>query len=152
MKKGMIICMGVIFTGSLGAFAQNPVHWSYQARAIGGQKFEVRLTATIEEGWHIYAQKQPGDAIAAPTVIRFLDNPLLQLEGGVKEVGNLEAHMDKSLGIGANQYERKVDFVQIIKVKGKLQTDIQGTIQFQVCTDHECLPPTVTHFDIPLKG
>lgn len=151
MKKVWIICIGLM-AGGFSGWAQNPVRWTFSEKSIGRNAYEVRLTATIEQGWHIYAQVQPEDAIAVPTSIHFQENPLVQLEGKVIEEGNLEYHNDPSLGIGQNEYLGKVEFVQIIKVKGNIKTDIQGTIQFQVCTEHECLPPAVTHFDIPLKG
>lgn len=134
------------------AQAQEPVQWNYTAKALTNDTYEIKLAATIQDGWHMYSQKQPDDAIALPTTITFIKSPLLELEGAVKEVGALDLHVDPSLGTTSNQYVHKVDFVQVVKVKVKAQTNITGTIRFQVCTDQECLPPATTHFAIPLKG
>lgn len=148
------VILGGMFMLAAGikTHAQEPVQWSYSAKALANGTYEIKLAATIQNGWHMYSQKQPDDAIALPTTIIFTKSPLLELEGGTKEEGALDAHVDPALGTTSNQYVHKVDFVQVIKLKAKAQTNITGTIQFQVCTDKECLPPATTHFAIPLKG
>jgi protein-L-isoaspartate O-methyltransferase len=152
MKKASVLCMAMILGGVLACQAQSPVQWSYKTKVVGTDTYEVRIIATIQDGWHLYAGKQPEDAIAVPTSVAFIDSPMFELQGGVKEQGTLEMTVDPNIGIAANQYEHKVDFVQIVKLKERMQTSIKGTIKFQVCTEHECLPPSDTHFDIPLKG
>jgi thiol:disulfide interchange protein DsbD len=107
--------------------------------------------AKIDVGWHIYSQTQPKDAIAVPTSIKFTKNPLMSLNGKLKEVGNLERHTEKTLGITQNQFSDTVDFVQVIKMNRKAKTNASGTIEFQVCTDEKCLPPKTIHFSIPIQ-
>ena len=68
--------------------AQSPVTWRYSATKTGPGQFDVPLKAIIQEGWHVYAQEQPDDAIAVPTAIRFTGNPVLTLTGKPKEQGN----------------------------------------------------------------
>ena len=151
MKIGIVLLIGFIL-GGLKVCAQEPVQWSYTAKAVSSDTYKVDIEALIEDGWHLYAQKQPDNAIAVPTTIDFIKSPLLELQGATREIGNLDQHTDPTLGISANQYMHKVDFVQVVKLKSKAQTNITGSIKFQVCTDQECLPPAVTHFAIPLKG
>ncbi|OYW17989.1 MAG: hypothetical protein B7Z54_07005 [Sphingobacteriales bacterium 12-47-4] len=131
--------------------AQNPVNWTYSAKKTADNTFEVKLTATIDAGWHLYSQTQPADAIAIPTEIIFTKNPLLSFEGKIKEVGNLEKYHDKTLDVSANQYSRKVEFVQVVKVKGKGRTNASGTIEFQTCTDERCLPAKKINFSVTLN-
>ncbi|HMR92244.1 MAG TPA: protein-disulfide reductase DsbD family protein, partial [Chitinophagaceae bacterium] len=107
--------------------------------------------ATIQSGWHLYSQTQPEDAIAIPTGIKFTGNPLLSLEGGIKEVGKLEKFHDKKLALSANQYSKKVDFVQVVKLKANAKTNVSGSIEYQTCDDEKCLPPKTVKFSVAIE-
>ena len=109
------------------------------------------MAATIQNGWHLYAQTQPKDAIAIPTTFQFTSNPLVQLEGKVKEAGKLEVFNDKELGVSANQYSKQVLFTQKVKLKGKAKSNVNGNVTFQTCDDKKCLPPKTVNFSIALK-
>lgn len=145
-----IFTIAVLSLSVLSVRAQNPVSWSFNAKKTGDKTYEVVLTATIQKGWHLYSQTQPEDAIAIPTEIVFNKNPLVATEGKVKEVGKLEKFHDKTLDVTANQYSNKVDFVQVIKVKGNAKTNISGTVEFQTCNDEKCLPPKKVNFNLSL--
>ena len=111
----------------------------------------MQLTASIQRGWHLYSQVQPGDAIAQPTSFIFNKNPLLALDGKVKEIGKLEKYKDKTLDVSANQYSNKVVFVQRVKMRGKAKTAVTGKLEFQTCNDEKCLPPKTVNFSIALN-
>lgn len=128
----------------------NPVNWTFASKKLSDNVYEVQLIATIQSGWHLYAQQQPGDAIAQPTSFNFSKNPLIALEGKVKEIGKLEKYKDKKLDISANQYSDKVTFVQKVKLKGKVKTNVSGKLEFQTCDDKKCLPPKTVNFSIAL--
>jgi hypothetical protein len=133
------------------AFSQNQVTWSFASKKINDKTYEIQMTATIQPGWHLYAQKQPEDAIAQPTTFEFNKNPLVSMEGKVKEIGKLEKYKDEKLDIAANQYSNKVVFVQTVKLKGKIKTAVTGKLEFQTCNDEKCLPPKTIPFTIALN-
>ena len=112
--------------------------------------YEIHMTATIERGWHLYSQIQPDDAIAMPTTFSITNNPLIEVVGKIKEVGNLEKFHDKELELSANQYSKSVNFVQTIKLKGKVKTNFSGSVEFQTCDDKKCLPPKTVNFKVAL--
>ncbi len=149
MKKLLFILFA--FSISIFSFAQSPVSWTFSSKKINDKTYEVRMTANIQKGWHLYAQKQPDDAIAQPTNFSFNNNPLLSLEGKIKEIGKLEKYKDEALDISANQYSNKVDFVQLVKIKGKAKTAVTGQLEYQTCDDKKCLPPKTVNFSIALK-
>jgi thiol:disulfide interchange protein DsbD len=149
MKRFFVFAALLIITGALKA--QSPVSWIYSAKKIGDKTFEVRLTASIQPGWHLYSQTQPGDAIAIPTGITINKNPLVIMDGKVKEDGKLEKFRDEKLGISAHQYSNKVDFVQVVKLKGNAKTNVTGSIEYQTCDDKKCLPPKTVNFSVALK-
>lgn len=149
MKKLLFVLLG--FMMAQGAMAQNPVSWTFTSKKVGDKVYELRMTATIQPGWHLYSQSQPDDAIAQPTTFNFNSNPLLDFEGKVKELGKLEKYKDEKLDISANQYSNRVDFIQRVKIKGKAKTNVTGKLEFQTCDDEKCLPPKTVNFSIALK-
>jgi Disulphide bond corrector protein DsbC len=149
MKK-LFLSVAALFTAAI-IYAQNPVSWSFTAKKIADKTFEVHMTATIQKSWHLYSQNQPEDAVASPTSFTLTTNPLLTLDGKIKEVGKMEKFVDKELGLSANQYSDKVDFVQVVKLKGNVNTNLSGSVEFQTCDDKKCLPPKTINFNIALK-
>ena len=79
------------------------------------------------------------------------NNPLLKLDGKIKEVGKMEKFKDKTLGIAAHQYSNKVDFVQVVKLKSNAKTNVSGSVEFQTCDDKKCLPPKTVNFNVSLR-
>jgi Disulphide bond corrector protein DsbC len=151
MKK-TLLSLAVLIAGiAANAQIQNPVTWSYSAKKIADKVYEVTIVATINSGWHLYSQIQPSDAIAIPTTIKINNNPLIIKDGKIKEVGKLEKYKDKELGISANQYSQTVSFVQKVKLKGKVKTNVSGSIEFQTCDDKKCLPPKTVTFNVPVQ-
>lgn len=147
----LIFSLLVLAISGASVNAQNPVSWSFSSKKIDAKTFEIYLTATIQPGWHLYSQSQGDDAIAMPTDIRFNTNPLVVLDGAVKEMGTMERYEDKKLGLTANQYSEKVVFVQTVKLKGPAKTNISGTVEYQTCDDEKCLPPKKLNFSLALK-
>lgn len=148
MKKWMTL--GVVLLVAIALKAQNPVSWTFEAKKIADKTYEIHLTATIQSGWHVYSQTQPADAIALPTEIKVNGNPLLALDGKIKEVGKMEKYHDAKLEISAHQYSGKVDFVQVVKAKTGAKTNFSGTVEFQTCNDERCLPPKKVNFSIAI--
>ncbi len=146
MKKLFLITC--IFALAFSVQAQNPVSWTYTSKKIDDKTYEVHITATIQSGWHLYSQTQPDDAIVDPTAIVFTNNPLVKLEGKIKEIGKLEKFKDEALNISANQYSQKVDFVQVVKLKAKTKTNLAGKVTYQTCDDKKCLPPKTVNFNV----
>jgi thiol:disulfide interchange protein DsbD len=151
MKRFSLIIAAFLTVAIASAQNINPVSWSFTSKKLGDKEYEIQMLATIQQGWHLYSQSQPEDAIAQPTSFQFNKNPLLDMNGKVKEVGKLEKFKDKTLDVSANQYSNKVLFVQKVKIKGKAKTNVTGKLEFQTCNDEKCLPPKSVNFSIALK-
>jgi thiol:disulfide interchange protein DsbD len=151
MKK-LFLSLTIAFS-SLAAMAQvaNPVSWTFTSKKVSDNVYDVQMVATIQNGWHLYSQMQPKDAIAIPTSFSFNKNPLVLLDGKVKETGKLEKFIDNDLGVSANQYSKIVVFSQRVKLAGKAKSNVGGNVTFQTCDDKKCLPPKTVNFNIALK-
>ncbi|HEU4574198.1 MAG TPA: protein-disulfide reductase DsbD domain-containing protein [Chitinophagaceae bacterium] len=149
MKKFLVSITAILSV--IAVNAQNPVSWSFTTKKIADKTFEVHMTANIQPGWHLYSQTQPDDAIAIPTGVTIQKNPLVMLDGKVKEAGKLEKFHDAKLGVSANQYSSKVDFVQVVKLKANVKTNVSGSVEFQTCDDKKCLPPKTVNFSVTIQ-
>ena len=144
-----LILFSLISTFSFSQI-QKPVTWSYSAKKINTTTYEVHLTANIEGRWHIYSQTTP-DGGPIPTKITFTKNPLVSLDGNAKEVGKLQQKHEPLFGVDVKQFADKVDFVQTVKLKTPVKTNIAGSIDFMVCDDEQCLPPSKQAFSVALN-
>jgi hypothetical protein len=150
MKK--VFAVMVLSLVSFFSYSQvkNPVAWTFAAKKINATTYEVSMSATLEQGWHIYSQTTP-EGGPAPTIISFAKNPLLSLEGEVREVGKMEQKNEPLFGVDVKQFSNKVVFVQQVKIKGKAKTSLTGSLDFMTCNNRECLPPKTQKFSIALK-
>ncbi len=150
MKK--ISTMLVLFFLAVAAFAQSgsKVQWAFVSKKISDKKYEVKITATIQSGWHMYSQNQSADAIVLPTKVTFAKNPLLVISGKPKEVGKLYDQFDKAIQARSKYYSNKVEFIQMVTIKSTVNTSVVGEVEFMVCDDKQCLPPDRAKFSIKL--
>lgn len=149
MKK--LVTLLVFGFITITSFAQqSPVNWTYKAVKENANTFKVIFTATFPAPWHIYSQTTP-DGGPVPTSFEFAKNPLLNLQGKTSEKGDMKVTHDKNFGVDVKFYSNKVAFIQTVKVKGNIKTNISGTINFMVCNDHECLPPSDQKFSVALQ-
>ena len=149
VKKSFFLLL-LLFVAGKG-FSQQPVSWSYSAKKVSDKVYEVHLKASINNGWHIYAQQQPKEGIGLPTSVKFISNPLLSLKGNPLEKGKLEKVKNEEVGMENHQYENEVDFVQLVSVKANVKTNIKGSIEFMACTEERCLPPATVSFSLQLQ-
>lgn len=153
MQKILFMLGGfVLFGTSVPAQILKPVKWNFAATPVKGKAgmFEVRMTAVIEKGWHIYSQSTPEGGLS-PTVIKFKPNSNVLLGGKVKEVGEMKKKYEDVFEVEVLYFENKVEFVQVVKLKKIKPTTLSGTVEFMVCDKEQCLPVEEVGFKVELK-
>ena len=130
--------------------AQQKIAWTYSIKKLADNQYEVHMTANPPIGWHIYSQFTP-DGGPIPTSFSFNKNALIALVGKVVEKGKLIKYFDKNFKVDVKYFEGKADFVQIIKVKGKLKTNLSGEVESMICNDRTCMPPVTQKFNVLLN-
>jgi DsbC/DsbD-like thiol-disulfide interchange protein len=150
MQKVILLALALIAGAAVHAQtgSATQVQWTYTAKKIAAGTYEVHLSARIGGNWHLYAQKGGDGPIS--TSFTFAQNPLLTLSGSVKEVGTEKSVYESAFKSTVHYYEGSVDFVQIVKLKSDVKTALAGKVEFMVCNDKECLPPTDVDFKIPV--
>jgi hypothetical protein len=149
MKK-ILIAAVVLLMGATTQAQVAKLSWTFSAKKLPGNKYEIRMVATPPAGWHTYSQFTP-DGGPLPTEIKFNKNALVTLEGGIKEVGKLKTEYDKNFKVNVKYFEGKVEFVQIVKVKGPIKTNISGTADAMICSKSTCIPAATQNFNIALN-
>jgi thiol:disulfide interchange protein DsbD len=160
MKRVALAAAGLLLIEGLVSAQTNPVKFALRlapgTAALGpGTTFRVRLTAKIDEGWHLYSITQPpGGPIA--TRISVPKGQPVTLAGTI-DAPRPRVAFDQNFGMNIELYDREVTFV----VPLKLATDARSGTQriaveayFQACNDMACLrPKTVrTELEITVKG
>ncbi len=151
MKHLFTLLSVLIMTTLAAAQSAKQVKWSFATKKIADKTYEIHMTATINGNWHIYAQNVGVDG-PVPTAFTYTKNPLLLVDGKPKEVGKVIKKKEEVWGGVVNYYEKSVNFIQVVKVKGNIKTNIAGKVEFMVCDDRQCLPPSEVEFTVNVGG
>lgn len=150
MKKITLIVAMVVMT-TISAFAQleNPVTWQYAAKKTPGKnEATLYIKANIESNWHLYSQNlKPGGP--NKTEISFTPSKDFSLIGKTAEPKPITKY-EKVFKMDVSYFEDEVVFTQKIKLN-KGATTVKGKVEFMVCDDKQCLPPSEVSFSIPVK-
>lgn len=149
MKNLLLLLLFVAFTVSVSAQRINPVSWKYEAKKISSTSYQLIITATVQQPWHIYSQTTGEGPV--PTKFEFKKNPLVTLTGNVAEKGNLQNVYDPNFKSQVKYFSNSVVFIQNIKLKTKVKTNISGTVEYMICNDEQCLPPVKKTFTIAIE-
>jgi len=151
MKKTIAILFFLIISASSFSQILNPVKWSTSIEKVSETEYDLIIQATIEEGWHLYSQNVPEDG-PIPTNFTFVKTEDYELVGKTSEE---EGHtvFDAVFNMEIKYFENKAIFKQRVKTLSKSNFKITGEVEFMVCDDSSCLPPTFVDLDfsIPAK-
>jgi len=106
-------------------------------------------TASIDDGWHLYAQEVPEDGPIATSFT--FENPKnrYSLKGRTTEQEGVTID-DPVFGMKIKFFENRAIFRQKIQTKTDLNS-IKGVVEFMVCDDTKCLAPTEIELVFHLK-
>jgi thiol:disulfide interchange protein DsbD len=149
MKKIAVFLFSLIIGLQSNAQKINPVKWNFEAVKKSDKKYDIVFTANVDAPWHIYSQFVKKGPV--PTSVKIKKNPLVQVNGAVKEIGKIEKKLDKNFGAEIAYFSNKVQFVQTITLKAVSKTSISGEVEYMVCNDERCLPPTKVPFEVTIQ-
>ena len=141
MKKQIAYLILVFFTGcQVYGQIYEPVKWKTSVEKTAENEYQLISTATIEAGWHLYSQEVPVDGPIPTTFTYENEEAAFELSGTTAEE---EGHTvdDPVFNMRIKFFENKAVFRQKVIVKDGLEA-IQGFVEFMVCDDSKCLPPT----------
>lgn len=124
--------------GAIGGTMQNPVSWEASVSATDGTPM-VTLTATIENGWHLYSQNHKGTAL--PLVISLQSSECYEpLQQTFTEIPEPTEHYDDFLNETELYHSDTVTYQMPIKVLSDTAFAISLSVDGQACIDGACVP------------
>lgn len=128
----------------------DPVQWSFSTESLGNNEYNVIFKAEIEAGWHVYSQNI-ADGGPIPTAFYFAEATDYERVGVVTESEAIVLQ-DPVFDMELRFFEKEAIFTQKVKVLGKEPVALKGELEYMVCNDGMCLPPTAVEFDITLDA
>ena len=147
MKKLLVLFL-VFAVYNVQAQILEPVKWSFSSKKVSDKEANLIITAKINAGWHVYSQFiEEGGPI--PTSFKFTPSGDYRLSGKVAEFPKAVSAFDKNFDMQIAWHEKEVIFTQKVTLN-KSKTTVSGVLEFMVCNDEKCLPPTEVEFTIPV--
>ncbi len=150
--KTFVLTVASIFIVMISLHAQlhDPVKWDYAAIKNSDNEYTVTISETLDPDWHIYSINTPiGGPV--PTTFTFKKNPLVVIDGKTIEKGKSKTVHDDIFGVDVKYYGENVMFVQVVRLKSPVKTNLSGTVKYMVCNEKMCMPPKTVPFNIQLQ-
>ncbi len=126
----------------------SPVSWDLAMKKLGGDKYEIKYTATIDDSWTVYSQFT-SDNGPVPTEVAYETK-------GVEKVGKGTEKGKKKQGpdplfdnVEVIKFLSDKPFVITHTIKTKAPK-IKGYLTYMTCDAERCLPPTDVDFAFDL--
>ncbi|MBL7719207.1 MAG: hypothetical protein JNL72_10265 [Flavipsychrobacter sp.] len=148
-KIGVLLMAWIVPVVSFGQEQQkieDPAHWSYEAKKVNGDEYELTFKLKLDEGWHIWSLNPGGDGYEI--VPSFTFDKGVTVKSKLAEVGYAKTVEMDGVENKVTYLSGNVLYQQVVAVKGKGK--VSGEHEYQVCNDNLCLPPKKVRFEIDL--
>jgi thiol:disulfide interchange protein DsbD len=138
----------------MGAAAPDPVSWKLEGAGTkpvrAGSRFQVKLTAAVEQGWHLYSLKPVADG-PVPTRIWIAEGQPFMLAGAIQAAEPISVQ-DAALNMEVEMYEGEATFtIPVQAAPGSAGAQkLVVSASYQSCNNRLCLPPKTVKVEIPL--
>ena len=150
----MKIVLMLLWAACLGA-AADPVAWKVAAPPLAqvkaGARFTLKLTADVQEGWHLYSLKPMAEG-PIPTRIWITDGQPFALAGAIAAPAP-QVQQDPSFGMEVEMYEGEAVFSLPVRVATGAAPGAQKLVvsaAYQTCNNKLCLPPKTVKLEVPV--
>lgn len=148
MRHFRIISLMVLAMACLAMSAASPVQWTAKVEMTNATEGVVVLSATIDEGWHVYGVEMPADG---PSATKIYYKPQgIEFVGNAKVAPSAKKVRDDMFGMDLTYWEGKVTFRRKFKVVDAAKAAVNVKVDFMACNDSNCLPPTTKEFDLKI--
>ncbi len=140
-----VVCLLLWLAAGASAQMIDPVKWSLEVeptQAAPGGNAVAKLTATVQDGWHLYSSTTPqGKPIALE--LDLAENPAV--ESWTAWQPTPDRQFDELFGVESQWYEREAVFwIELTLANGAAPgpTQIEAKVRYGACDNNACLPPT----------
>lgn len=149
MKK-LVLALTFLTIGFVHGQILEPVKWATSVNKISETEYDLIATATIENNWHLYSQSVPEDGPIATTFTYDDSDGSFKISGNISE-GEGHTVDDPVFGMKIKYFEKTAIFKQKITLVKEVAT-VKAIVEFMVCDDSRCLPPTEVDLVFNLTG
>lgn len=123
-----------------GSQILEPITWKVSVEGNSTSSATIRLTANIEEGWHLYSLNMPEDGPNS-TVIDFTLPDGVTLDGALTPSKKPIEKYDDMFSLNLSWWEGSVSFTQKVKISDEKTHTVGVSVSFQGCNDQTCVAP-----------
>lgn len=120
------------------------VQWQFSVKKLDNDLFRLEAKATVDAGFHIFAQDPGGDGTLIPTSFTTEGLQSGGWAGDWKESAAPKTERVKELDETIRYHEKAITFYR--DFKGKRGDKVKGAVQYQTCNDMMCFPPAIENF------
>ena len=149
------LLMTATMAALLMAAPVDPVAWKLQnapaAPVKAGARFNVKLLAEVQDGWHFYSLKPLAEG-PIPTRIWIAEGQPFSLAGAVQSP-DPQVMQDPSFGMEVELYEGEAVFTLPVRVAPGAPPGAQKlavSASYQSCNNKLCLPPKTVKVELPI--
>ncbi|MEM9052103.1 MAG: protein-disulfide reductase DsbD domain-containing protein [Bacteroidota bacterium] len=128
-----------------------PVDWKFSVEETSDSEADLVFSATIEDGWHVYATELPSDMGPIPTSVTLDESTDFKIMSGAKG-GKYKTEYDPNFDMDLNYYDKSAEFRLPIERVSPSEFTVKGYLTFMVCNDEMCLPPEDVDISLAVKG
>ena len=149
-KNIFLVSLMLLFSIMAKAQIYNPIKWKPSVEKVSATEYELIIKAIIDNGWHLYSQTV-ADGGPIPTHFNFPKSPDFQLIGEMKEEKG-KTIQDPVFKMPIKFFEKETSFKQRIKVLSSKPFKIKTDVDFMVCNDENCLPPSTEAIEFTVNS
>ena len=149
MTPARLSCV-LFLAGALLAQKLDPIQWKADPGVAAGASRDVlvRVTASMEKGWHLYSLTTPRPPIAS-TIKVTDDGPL---EGGEAFQPAPNRKRDPNFQVDTETFEGDTVFYVRARLKADAGAKASLLVRYQACDDKQCLPPRKKTVEFEVKA
>lgn len=150
-RLSILLLLSTVILNNVNAQIFDPVKWNFSTKKISDREYELLFEAKIDNTWHLFSQKSYGDKGPIPTSFHFTKSPDYELIGDITESKLIQKYVP-IWNFEVQFFEKEAIFRQKMKVKPDKPFEIKGNLEFMVCTESQCLPPSTVFFSFKIEG
>lgn len=125
----------------------DPITWKATVEGNSTSTATIKLTATIESGWHLYSLNLPEDGPNS-TAIDFEYPAGVSADGPLTPSRKPVEKYDEMFSLNLSWWENSVTFTQKVKIADEKTHTVGITVYYQGCNDETCIAPKTDMLEV----
>ncbi|MFI3282766.1 MAG: thioredoxin family protein [Rikenellaceae bacterium] len=142
MRRYILLLISLVVWSPL--FSQ--VKWSEPTISQEGENYTLSITASVDEGWHIYDMEEYDFGLTSTS----LKLTGVEVIGEVKSSQEAVRNFDELFGVEIGYFSGEVTLRQEFKPTPAADDKVGVVVEWMSCSEGSCMPPSEEYFDVSL--